>query len=135
MPQGVTALLNLNVDETEAQIVADMHEAIGHVHTAMVTYAARDSEFDGRSIKAGEHLALLDGALLDSFPDVDSLMAALGDAVESFEPEFITIYFGADVQPEDAEDAAKVFKTRFPDAELSIVSGGQPVYYYMIALE
>ena len=135
VPQGVTALLNLNVDETEAQIVADMHEAIGHVHTAMVTYAARDSEFDGRSIKAGEHLALLDGALLDSFPDVDSLMAALGDAVESFEPEFITIYFGADVQPEDAEDAAKVFKTRFPDAELSIVSGGQPVYYYMIALE
>ena len=135
VPQGVTALLNLNVDETEGQIVADMHEAIGHVHTAMVTYAARDSEFDGRSIKAGEHLALLDGALLDSFPDVDSLMAALGDAVESFEPEFITIYFGADVQPEDAEDAAKVFKTRFPDAELSIVSGGQPVYYYMIALE
>ena len=135
VPQGVTALLNLNVDETEGQIVADMHEAIGHVHTAMVTYAARDSEFDGHSIKAGEHLALLDGALLDSFPDVDSLMAALGDAVESFEPEFITIYFGADVQPEDAEDAAKVFKTRFPDAELSIVSGGQPVYYYMIALE
>ena len=135
VPQGVTALLNLNVDETEGQIVADMHEAIGHVHTAMVTYAARDSEFDGRSIKAGEHLALLDGALLDSFPDVDSLMAALGDAVESFEPEFITIYFGADVQPEDAEEAATVFKTRFPDAELSIVSGGQPVYYYMIALE
>ena len=135
VPQGVTALLNLNVDDTEAQNVANMHDAIGQVHTAMVTYAARDSEFDGRSIKAGEHLALLDGALLDSFPDVDSLMAALGDAVESFEPEFITIYYGADVQPEDAEEAAMVFKTRFPDAELSIVNGGQPVYYYMIALE
>ena len=135
VPQGVTALLNLNVDETEEQIVSDMHEAIGRVHTAMVTYAARDSEFDGRSIKAGEHLALIDGALLDSFPDVGSLMTALCGAAESFAPEFITIYYGADVQPEDAEDASRVLQQRFPDAELSIVSGGQPVYYYMIALE
>ncbi len=135
VPQGVSALLNLNVDETEAQIVEDMHEAIGRVHTAMVTYAARDSEFDGRSIKAGEHLALIDGALLDSFPDVNSLMDALCAAAESFEPEFITIYYGADVQPEDAEDASRALKEHFPDAELSVVSGGQPVYYYMIALE
>ena len=135
VPQGVTALLNLNVDDTEAQNVENMHEAIGHVHTAMVTYAARDSEFDGRSIKAGEHLALIDGALLDSFPDVDSLMKALGDAVAPFDPEFITIYYGADVQPEDAEEASLTLKKRFPDAETSIVSGGQPVYYYMIAIE
>ena len=135
VPQGVSALLNLNVDETEAQIVSDMHEAIGRVHTAMVTYAARDSEFDGRSIKAGEHLALIDGALLDSFPDVGSLMTALCGAAESFTPEFITIYFGADVQPEDAEDASRVLQEHFPDAELSVVDGGQPVYYYMIALE
>ena len=135
VPQGVSALLNLNVDETEAQIVSDMHEAIGRVHTAMVTYAARDSEFDGRSIKAGEHLALIDGALLDSFPDVGSLMTALCGAAKSFTPEFITIYFGADVQPEDAEDASRVLQEHFPDAELSVVDGGQPVYYYMIALE
>ncbi len=135
VPQGVTALLNLNVDDTEQQNVANMTEAIGQVHTAMVTYAARDSEFDGRSIKAGEHLALIDGALLNSYPDVDSLMKDLGNAAERFSPEFITIYYGADVQPEDADDASAVLKARFPDAELSIVSGGQPVYYYMIAFE
>ena len=135
VPQGVTALLNLNVDETEAQIVADMTAAIGNVHTAMITYAARDSEYDGRSIKAGEHLALLDGALLDSFPDVNSLFESLGDAIERFDPEFITVYYGCDVQPEDAEDAKATLCARFPDAELSIVNGGQPVYYYMIAVE
>ena len=135
VPQGVTALLNLNVDDTETQNVENMTTAIGGVHTAMITYAARDSEFDGRSIKAGEHLALIDGALLDSFPDVDSLFAALGDAMEAMAPEFITIYYGADVQLEDAEEASLTLKTRFPDAELSIVRGGQPVYYYMIAIE
>ena len=135
VPQGVSALLNFNVDETVDTLVEDMTAAAANVHTAMVTYAARDSEFDGHSIHAGEYLALLDGALLDSFPDVDCLMSALCGAAESFAPEFITIYYGADVQPEDAEDASRVLQQRFPDAELSIVSGGQPVYYYMIALE
>ena len=135
VPQGVSALLNLNIDESEGQIVADMTEAIGHVHTAMVTYAARDSEFDGHSIHSGEYLALLDGGLVDSFAQLDGLFDAMCRSFEALYPEFITVYYGEDVQAEDAERVKDSFCRRFPEADVSLVSGGQPVYYYMIAVE
>ena len=135
VPQGVAALLNLNIDEPETQIVSDMNEAISRVHTAMITYAARDSEFDGHSIHAGEYLALLDGALIENCAGTGELFASLSRAVQPMNPEFITIYYGADVGAEEAEQAGAVFAERFPDAEISVVSGGQPVYYYMIAVE
>ena len=135
VPQGVAALLNLNIDEPEAQIVSDMNEAISHVHTAMITYAARDSEFDGHSIRAGEYLALLDGALIENCAETEELFSSLSRAVQPMNPEFITVYYGADVSTEEAEAAGAVFAERFPDAEISVVSGGQPVYYYMIAVE
>ncbi len=135
VPQGVAALLNLNIDEPETQIVSDMNEAISRVHTAMITYAARDSEFDGHSIHAGEYLALLDGALIENCAETEELFASLSRAVQPMNPEFITVYYGADVSAEEAEEAGAVFAERFPDAEISVVSGGQPVYYYMIAVE
>ncbi len=135
VPQGVSALLNFNPDEPEDALVALMTEAMNQVHTAMVTYAARDSDFDGHCIRAGEHLALLDGALMGSYGGVDELMADLVKAIGSYSPEFITIYYGADVVQEDAEQAAAVITGQFPDVEISVVNGGQPVYYYMISVE
>ena len=135
VPQGVSALLNLNVDETEEQIVAEMNEAISRVHTAMITYAARDSEFDGHSIRAGEYLALLDGALIENCAGEGELFASLSRAVRQMAPEFITVYYGADVSAKEAEKNAAVLAADYPEAEVSVVSGGQPVYYYMIAVE
>ncbi len=135
VPQGISALLNFNPDESEEALVEVMSEAAKNVHTAMVTYAARDSDFDGHAIKAGEHLALLDGALLGSYPDVDTLMADMVEAFGKLEPEFITVYYGADVVEEDAARAAELITRRFPDTDISIVNGGQPVYYYMISVE
>ena len=135
VPQGISALLNFNPDESQEALVEVMSEAARKVHTAMVTYAARDSDFDGHAIKAGEHLALLDGALLGSYPDVDSLMADMVESFDKLEPEFITVYYGADVVEEDANRAAEVISARFPDTDISIVNGGQPVYYYMISVE
>ena len=135
VPQGISALLNFNPDESQEALVEVMSEAARNVHTAMVTYAARDSDFDGHAIKAGEHLALLDGALLGSYPDVDSLMADMVESFDKLEPEFITVYYGADLVEEDANRAAEVISARFPDTDISIVNGGQPVYYYMISVE
>ncbi len=135
VPQGVAALLSLNIDEPEAQIVSDMNEAISRVHTAMITYAARDSEFDGHNIRAGEYLALLDGALIKNCAGIDELFASLGESVAPMNPEFITVYYGADVTEDEAQAASAVLAGRFPEAELTVVSGGQPVYYYMIAVE
>ena len=135
VPQGVTALLNFNPEESEQAFIDTMLEAVGNVHTAMVTYAARDSDFDGHTIHAGEYLALLDGALLGSYTNIKTLFKELSWAFDEFSPEFITVYYGADVQEADAQDAAGTITGCFPDAEVSVVNGGQPVYYYMISVE
>ena len=135
VPQGVSALLNFNPDEGEAELAEMMVNAMQSVHTAMVTYAARDSDFDGHAIHAGEYLALLDGALLGSYTNLKTLFKELSWAFDEFSPEFITVYYGADVQQSDAEDAAGTITGCFPDAEVSVVDGGQPVYYYMISVE
>ena len=135
VPQGISAMLNFSPDESEESLVGAMGEAIGNVHTAMVTYAARDSDFDGHSIHAGEYLALLDGALTGSYANTRTLFKELSWAVDDFHPEFITIYYGEDVTEEEAESAAETIRGNFPDAEVSVVNGGQPVYYYMISAE
>ncbi len=135
VPQGVSALLNFNPDEGEEQMVAAMNEAISNVHTAMITYAARDSDFDGHNIHAGEYLALLDGALIGSYTNIKTLFKELSWAFDEFDPEFITVYYGEDVQEDEANESAQTIIGCFPDADISVVSGGQPVYYYMIAVE
>ena len=135
IPQGVAAMLNFVVDEPEESLVGAMGEAIGKVHTAMVTYAARDSEFDGHSIHAGEYLALLDGALIGSYANIKTLFKELSWAFDDFHPEFINIYYGEDVKLEEANAAAETITGNFPEAEVSVIDGGQPGYYYMIAVE
>ena len=135
VPQGISAMLNFSPDETEESLVGAMGEAVGNVHTAMVTYAARDSDFDGHSIHAGEYLALLDGALIGSYADTAVLFEELAKAVDEFRPEFITVYYGEGVEESDADAVAAVLTGIFPEAELSVVNGGQPVYYYMISVE
>ena len=135
VPQGISALLNFNPDEGEESLVGAMGEAMGNVHTAMVTYAARDSEFDGHSIHAGEYLALLDGKLIGNYTNTKTLFKELSWAVDDFHPEFITVYYGENVTEEEANAAAETFTGNFPDSEVSVVNGGQPVYYYMISVE
>ena len=135
VPQGISALLNFNIDENEEPIVEAMKEAAAKVHTAMVTYAARDSDFDGHDIHAGEYLALLDGALLGSFKSEDALLAELNRSFSRYDPEFITVYYGEGVEESAADSVAAVLTGGFPEAEIGVVNGGQPVYYYMISVE
>ena len=135
VPQGISALLNFSPDESEESLVGAMGEAMGKVHTAMVTYAARDSDFGGHTIRAGEYLGLLDGALLGSYTALDALFADLGKACEELNPEFVTVFYGADVAQEDAEAVGASLTDALPEAEISVVDGGQPVYYYMISIE
>jgi len=135
VPQGISALMNFTTDDTEENIVAAMEEAMGNVHTAMITYAARDSEFDGRDIHEGEYLALMDGALLDSYKDIKVVFEKLAAAAEKYSPEFINVYYGEDVTEDEANEASAPLSELFPDAEISVIGGGQPVYYYMISIE
>jgi DAK2 domain fusion protein YloV len=135
VPQGISAMLNFAPDEPEASLVGAMGEAIGKVHTAMVTYAARDSDFGGHAIRAGEYLALLDGALVGSYTNLKTLFKELTWAFDDYHPEFITVYYGEDVTEAEANAASETISGNFPDAEVSVVEGGQPVYYYMISVE
>jgi len=135
VPQGISALLNFNPDEEETALVSEMEEAMSRVHTVMVTYAARDSEFDGYSIREGEYLALLDGALMGSFTGVTEMFGAIAEKVSAFDPEFVTVYYGEDVSEETAEAETAGFAEAFAGCEVSVVNGGQPVYYYMISVE
>ena len=135
VPQGISAMLMLDESAGVDEIRENMLETIEGVHTALVTYAARDSEYDGFDIHAGEYLALMDGALLGSYTELGALFDALGDSAESFSPAVISVYYGEDVTESDAEVLGGKLAERFPDAEISVVNGGQPVYYYMVSIE
>ena len=137
VPQGISAMLNFDPSSSEDEIVEAMKESIKQVHTAQITYAARDSVFDGHDIKEGEYLALLDGSLVGSYRDFDKSLSSFVPAVEKLDlnPELITVYYGADVTEDDAESTSESFASYFPKAEVSVVNGGQPIYYYMISIE
>ena len=135
VPQGITAMLNMNGDASEDELVESMTAAMENVHTAMVTYAARDSEFDGHEIHSGEYLALLDGKLVGNYANTTQLFKELTWEFNELSPEFITIYYGSDVTEEDANAVCETIFGVFPDAEVSVIMGGQPVYYYMISVE
>ena len=135
VPQGITAMLNFDADSETEEITETMNEVIKDVHTAQVTYAARNSDFDGYEIHEGEYLTLLDGKLIGSYKAMDSALDAIGKAAEKFDPEVITVYYGEDVSEDDADEAAEKLESALPDAEVSAVCGGQPVYYYMISIE
>ena len=135
IPQGITAMLNFDPESEVSDIVETLTESLSDVHTAQVTYAARDSDFDGYAIHAGEYLALLDGKLIGSFTEMPAMLDKMSEAFDELEPEIITVYYGEDVSGEDAETTAKALENAFPDAEVTVVNGGQPVYYYMISIE
>lgn len=137
VPQGISAMLCFDPDQSEDSIVSTMEESIKRVHTAQITYAARDSEFDGHSIKEGEYLALLDGALVGSYTAFDEMLKSFVPSVEKLDmdPELITLYYGENVSEEDANATGETLGSFFPDAEVSVVYGGQPIYYYMISIE
>ena len=135
VPQGIAALLNFDDGADAETITATFMEAAQGVHTVAITYAARDSDFDGHDIHAGEYLALLDGALIGSYSDFATLLQSVVEAAESLEPEIISVYYGEDVQDSDAQSTGAALSKAFPDADVNVVSGGQPVYYYMISLE
>ena len=135
IPQGITAMLNFDPESEVSDIVETLTESLSDVHTAQVTYAARDSDFDGYAIHAGEYLALLDGKLIGSFTEMPAMLNKMSEAFTELEPEIITVYYGEDVSGEDAETTAGTIEKAFPDVEVTVVNGGQPVYYYMISVE
>ena len=103
--------------------------------TAQITYAARNSDFDGFAISEGDYLALLGGKLFGTDKEISVLLEKLAQEAKDRSAEFITLFYGENVTEEEAEAAAARFSELCPDAELSVLPGGQPVYYYIISIE
>ena len=135
IPQGITALINFDPSGEPAELEEMFKEVIETVHTATITYAARDSEFDGHQIHAGEYLGLFDGGLLSSNLSLDGLLDSVGEKFSEYDPAIISVYYGEDMNEEAAEAVAAHIGAKFPEAEIMTVNGGQPVYYYMISIE
>ena len=136
VPQGITAMMNVDFDAPDAQSITDtMTEALTSVTTAQITYAARDSDFDGFAIKEGDYLALEEGKLFGTDSSLDTLLHKLAEDAAGRESSFISLYFGEDVQEADAQKAGALFEELCPGAEVAVLAGGQPVYYYIISME
>ena len=136
IPQGISAMMSVDTAEEDPQaILAAMTEAAAAVTTAQITYAARNSDFDGFAINEGDYLALLDGKLFGTERDITSLLTRLAALAAEREAAFVTLFYGEGVSQEEAEAAQALFTAACPETEVSLLSGGQPVYYYTISIE
>ena len=136
VPQGISAMMAVDPEEADPQVIlAAMTEAAENVVTAQVTYAARNSDFDGFAISAGDYLALTDGKLFGTDQKLETLLDQLAALAANKGEEFITVFYGDGVTQEDAQRAEQRFADACPEAEVSMLPGGQPVYYYIISIE
>ncbi len=135
VPQGVTAMLSFNPEGSVEENTQALTEAMGTVDTMQITYAARNSDFDGYDIHEGDYLALYGSQLFGTSQDVKVLLRSLAEKVRDDGREYVTIYYGADVKEKHAQKAADIFADMCPDADVNLLSGGQPVYYYLISAE
>ena len=135
IPQGVTAMMAVDPEMERTTLLETMTESIRNVTTAQITYAARNSDFDGFQINEGDYLALLNGKLFGTDKDINVLLEKLAQEAQHKGAEFVTIFHGEDVSQEQAQTAQEIFSSQCSDAELSVLPGGQPVYYYIISIE
>ena len=135
VPQGISAMLAADPDASEEDNTSAMTEAFGRVRTSEITYDARDSDFGGFAIRQGDYLALEEHQLFGTDQDLEALLDRLAHAQSHQDAEFISLFYGEDVTEEQAQKAEAIFAAACPNAEVSLLPGGQPVYYYMISAE
>ena len=136
VPQGITAMMSFDPDENDPQTIAQaMVAAAQTVSTAQITYAARNSDFDGFAINEGDYLALLDGKLFGTSRSMDELLEKLSQHAAQAGAEYINIYTGEGVSEGDGAKTEALFAQSCPDAEVAAIPGGQSVYFYIISIE
>ena len=135
VPQGITAMLSFNPEGSVEENTEALTEALDTVDTMQITYAARNSDFDGYLIHEGDYLAMCGSSLFGTSRDIKVLLRSLAEKVRDDGKEYITIYYGEDIQEKHAQKAADLFAEICPDADVNLLRGGQPVYYYMISAE
>ncbi len=136
IPQGVTAMLNFDPDADSEQNAITMQDVIDTVSTGQVTFAARDSEFDGKPIKKGELLALDNGKIVFTETDIEKCMNKLLKQLVKKDSAFVTLYYGSDVTEEQAQSIYDNLSEKYANKlEITLINGGQPVYYFIVSVE
>ncbi len=136
IPQGITAMLNFDPDATETDNNVAMMQAADKVSTGLITFAARNSDFDGKKIKQGEILALENGKLVATGTDIAKTTYRLARSMCKKDTSFVTVISGCDVSEEDAARTTELVQAKCPgNVEVTHLNGGQPVYYYIISVE
>ena len=136
IPQGIAAMLSFDPDSDENANAIEMQKATERIATGQITFAARDADFDGFKIKQGELMALLGGKV--TFTDTDLQKSVLKLLKKMIKPdsEFVTVIYGEDVTPEQAEEIEAQIQAKFGDkVEITVINGGQPIYYYILSVE
>jgi len=136
IPQGITAMLSFDPDATVDANTINMMQAAGQVSTGLVTFAARNSDFDGHKIKKGEIMAMENGKIVNIGTDITKTTYRLARSMVKKDTSFITLISGCDVSEEDAQRTLELVQAKVGDGiEVTLINGGQPVYYYMISVE
>lgn len=135
IPQGISAMLAFDAEAEPSHNTAAMTEALAYVCAGQVTYAARDSEFDGKKIREGEYLALCEGKLCANHKKIPDVLKKLAREMVQPDSAFATIIYGKGVTAEDAARAEELFRRENKNLEISVIDGGQPVYFYIVSVE
>ncbi len=135
IPQGITALINFIPEDDAAENAEHMTEGIGMVKTGELTYAVRNTTIDGREIKEGDYMAIDDNGISSVGPEMDAVIEGMFEAMVDEESEIITLYYGEDVTEEEAQAVAEKVEEKYPDCEVEVYNGGQPIYYYVVSVE
>ena len=137
IPQGITAMINFEATRSAKENEDAMVESLSTVATGQLTYAVRDTSIDGKEIKNGDIMGLGDSGLLAVGKDIDSTLIEMLDEMmkENDEAELISVYYGEDVTEEDAEAVVAKIEEKYPDTDVELQPGGQPIYYYLVSVE
>lgn len=135
IPQGITALVNYIPDHSAEENKEQMMAEIENVKTGQVTYAVRDTEIDGKTIKQNDFMGIGDKSILSVGTDLRATTLEMVDAMVDEDSAIVSIYFGSDSDEDSANELAAAIEEKYPDVEVEVNDGGQPIYYYVISVE
>lgn len=135
IPQGITALVNYIPDHSVEENADTMNTEIAFVKTGQVTYAVRDTEIDGKTIRQNDFMGIGDKTILSVGTDMKAVTLDMVDQMIDEDSAIVSIYYGCDMNDSAAEDIANEIETRYPEIEVEVNEGGQPIYYFVISVE
>lgn len=135
IPQGVAAMIAYMSESTPEENEENMKEAIAAVKTGQVTYAVRDTSIDGKEIHVGDMMGIGDEGILSVHPDMEKTLFELLDHLVDEDSEVISVYYGEEIEEEKAEEMAEKMEEKYPDCDVELQYGGQPIYYYIVSVE